>query len=211
VVVLLSVALLMLSILAGVAIVFLGGLLVVAGGLPLIVFVAAGVVLFLAGVAIFPIGWWMLSARDPGWSDDALGRLPRRIVRAAVVTFAAASILCLGLEAWLEGPFAPSVAAQAWRGTPAMPAVRSALLCLPVLAWIVQFYAAMVYVRWLAVRLPNTKVYDRARLLMWLGPLLLLMSCFLVPALVAMVLYYNMLEWVRVDLKRIREQQHAPS
>ena len=71
-------------------------------------------------------------------------------------------------------------------------------------AWIVLYFAAMRYLRWLAPRLLNQRVHDRARLLTWLGPLLHVFGCG-IGQLVGLVLYYNLLEWVRKDLKAIRK------
>ena len=47
--------------------------------------------------------------------------------------------------------------------------------------------------------------------MMWLGPLLFTVGalCIGLGPLVAVVLYWNMLDWVRRDLKRIRAEQAA--
>jgi hypothetical protein len=41
---------------------------------------------------------------------------------------------------------------------------------------------------------------------MWLGPVLLLMSCLVIPGLVALILYYNMFSWIRKALITIRDK-----
>jgi len=47
---------------------------------------------------------------------------------------------------------------------------------------------------------------DRAKRLMWLGPVLCLVLC-VIGGLVALVLYYHLLDWIRKDLRQIRMAQ----
>ena len=68
------------------------------------------------------------------------------------------------------------------------------------------FFSAMLYIRWLAPRIPNRRVDDRARLMMWLGPVLCTvgaLACGLGP-LIALILFYNLLDWMRQDIRRLR-------
>lgn len=78
-------------------------------------------------------------------------------------------------------------------------------------AWIIGFFAQMYYVRWLAPRIPSERVYKRAKLLTWLGPVIHIfgMLCMGIGPLIALVLYWNMLEWVRKDIKALRARLNA--
>ncbi len=74
----------------------------------------------------------------------------------------------------------------------------------------VQFFAAMLYLRWLAPRLPDDEVDAWARRLMWLGPLLVTVGALIVVGpLIAMVLYWNLLDRVRRNLKQIMHRQSS--
>ena len=58
------------------------------------------------------------------------------------------------------------------------------------LAFIVGFFAKMLYIRWLAPRLPSVRVFKRAKTLMWLGPVLYTFGLLLIGLgpLIALVL-----------------------
>ena len=68
----------------------------------------------------------------------------------------------------------------------------------------------MLYLRWLAPRLPDDEVDAWARRLMWLGPLLVTVGALIVVGpLIAMVLYWNLLDRVRRNLKQIMHRQSS--
>ena len=54
-------------------------------------------------------------------------------------------------------------------------------------------------------RIPNDWVFKRAKLMMWLGPVLFVPGslCIGLGPLVALILYYNLVTRVRADLKAI--------
>ena len=76
---------------------------------------------------------------------------------------------------------------------------------LSLVAWVAQFFAAMLYVRWLARRVPDQKLHNRAKRFMWLGPLLQTVGLLLIGLgpLIALVMYWNMLDVMRKHIKRI--------
>lgn len=143
------------------------------------------------------LGWWMFSATDPAFVGSDRGTTARLVVRVAVIAEAALTALD-GLHdtgAWAAGNQSMQHLAMAAKGA-------------TFLAFAVRFFASMLYLRWLAPRLPNPHVGARAGKLMWLGPLLYTVGWFVcVGPLVAIVLYWNMLDWVRKDIRRIREEQ----
>ena len=147
------------------------------------------------------VGWWMFSAPDPAGTDRA--NVARRIVRWTLLAAVALTILfaLAASRIFFGGLTGTSVGLALTVGI---------ALVLTILVTIV---ASMLYVRWLAPRLPNAKADRRAKLLIWLGPVLLIggtPACYLGPVvtlvgpLVTLVLYWNLLEWIRKDLKRIR-------
>lgn len=145
-------------------------------------------------------GWWLFSEPDPRASPTDRGEKPRRIIRTVVIIEAVIAGIVAGV----------SVSNQAvlWGGTTnlalmvlSMAASVSAYVC-----FAVRYFASMLYVRWLAPRVPNARAQTRARRMMWLGPLLAIvgMPCLYLGPLIALVLYYNLLEWLRKDIKTIR-------
>jgi hypothetical protein len=139
------------------------------------------------------LGWWLFSEEDPGVVGTDKGSTARTVVRASVIVLAGLTLL--GAVVTLTMPL----------GT----AGQFAVMILQLGAQAVMFFASMLYLRWLAPRLPNPRVHKRAGLLMWLGPLLMtvgMLACGVGP-LIALVLYWNMLDWVRRDIKAIRESQ----
>jgi hypothetical protein len=154
----------------------------------------------LAGVGLSVMtlaGWWLFSAPDPAFVGTENGSTARTVVRATVVASAAFTLLNLVLQ--LGGPalFPPNQVQ--WLALGSM-----------VLGWIVfavWFFASMLYVRWLAPRLPDEWVYRRAKRLMWLAPLLALLPG--LGLLIDLVLYWNLLDRVRKGIKAVRQTQAA--
>jgi hypothetical protein len=144
-------------------------------------------------------GWWLFSTPDPAILGVNTGATARHVVRVTLVINAVTTI-------------ANSLLELALPPTPQMQIVLVAAAIVGLIAWVVQFFASMCYVQWLAPRLPDMRVHKRARLLMWLGPLLYTvgaLACGIGP-LVALVLYWNMLNWVRIDIKALRAAQSDP-
>lgn len=147
------------------------------------------------GVAFVSLaGWWLFTTPDPALSQQETGKSARLWVRGAVVARAAMSVV------QLVAPFALA----------ALPFVAILLGLVGAIVWAVQFFAAMLYLRWLAPRLPSGDVDRRAKRFMWLGPLLYIVgSLIIIGPLIALILYYNLLDDVRKRLKRIRQDQEA--
>jgi hypothetical protein len=163
-------------------------------------------------------GWWLFSEADPRASEHDRGEKPRRIVRTTVVielVLLVASQSTSVMSQLFLSTGAGTGAGGTGAAMPLLLAVGTMVLSVSYfIALAVRYFASMLYIRWLAPRLPNEKVQKRGKLMLWLGPLLCTvgaLACYIGP-IVALVLYYNLLEWVRVDLKRIRkaiEMKHA--
>jgi hypothetical protein len=164
----------------------------------------AGSGLSLVSAAMSLGGWWLLSAPDPRSMAMEKGQQARRLIRTMVVISAGATLVTTALT------LSNKVASPAG-GTPVWSAMAIVILLAGVasfVAWVVKFFAAMAYLRWLSPRIPNEGIFNRARTMMWLGPVLMTvgsLACGLGP-LFALILYYNLLNWVRVELKKIRRE-----
>lgn len=148
-------------------------------------------------------GWWLFSEADPGYTGRNTGQTPRRIVRITLMVQAPVVLVQLVVQN-LAGPPAPGATIS---GIQALLLGLSVILGLSYYAAAaVSYFAKMLYVRWLAPRIPSEHVYRRSKLLMWLGPVLCTVGLllFMLGPLIALVMYWNMLDIVRRDLKAIR-------
>ncbi len=143
---------------------------------------------------VIAYGWWLFSESDPRLTGEHAGGSARQVVRVCIAINVVASALSfvLYLLAWITGA-----------------ALLAGIMLIGIglvagIAGIVAFFAQMLYVKWLAPRLPNEAVYKRSKTLMWLGPVLYTVGALLIVGpLIALVLYWNMLDKVRKDLKGI--------
>lgn len=146
-------------------------------------------------------GWWLFSELDPAYSGRDQGATSRKVVRWALVIAAAQTMVSFALQAF------PSMQGGGVQGGGAPGVFAGAMAIVSVGVAAVKFFASMLYIRWLAPRLPNARVYRRAKTLMWLGPVLMTVGCMiLVGPLIALVLYWNLIYWMYKDLKRIEEE-----
>jgi hypothetical protein len=160
--------------------------------------VAAGMAKF--GSSIITLaGWWLLSWPDPAILGTETGANARKVVRASVVVYTAAA----GAGVLLDLAHVPR-----FNPRNAQLTLGLVMALVGLIASVVWFFAAMRYLRWLGPRIPNLRVQMRAKLLTWLGPVLYILGCG-VGGLVALVMYYNLLNWVRKDLRAIRAQQES--
>lgn len=153
----------------------------------------------LASLVTYPIGWWLLTAPDPGRDADAAGQTSRRLVRLTLIITASATAIAFASI----GGVTIANAAYGMGLNAIGVALTYGVLFAALIAAAVQFYACMVYLRWFAQRLPNVDVYRRAKWMMWLGPLCLVCSCFAIPTLIALAIYYSLMYRVCKDLTRI--------
>lgn len=141
-------------------------------------------------------GWWRITTPDPSRAGTDLDVKPRKVIRVAVVLQAAVGLAGLAFAAAYVGT-------QAISNTLAIIALGVGLAY--GLAWIVQFFAVMLYLQWLARRIPDPKLHGEARQFMWLGPLLYVVGAFCLGLgpVVAMILYLMMLFTLRKHLTNI--------
>ena len=150
------------------------------------------------------VGWWMLTRPDPAFTGVDQGQTPRRLVRVAVAVQAVITLINLPLALLVHfpgaiAPTSPVVLASGVGGVAAFG------------AWLLQFFASMLYLRWLARRIPNGKIVERAGMYMWLLPVIFLLgaACFLIGPLIAIILYALLLNDLRLDLRSILRMREA--
>lgn len=166
------------------------------------------ITLLLSAAALMSVaGWWMFSSPNPAETGEDRGVTARQVVRATVVISALGTI-ANQVAGVVYVPAPGAVGAGGAMPSDLVGMAIAATGVISTIAWAVWFFAAMRYLRWLAPRLPDVRVYERAKLMMWLGPVLVIFGCG-IGWLVALVMYYNLLEWVRVDLKGIRAEREA--
>jgi hypothetical protein len=136
------------------------------------------------------------SAPDPAILGAERGQTPRTIIRISVAIMAALSVADLVLN---------SITISGTSGD-----LLSAGAALVIgIAGVVQFFASVLYVRWLAPRIPDVALYEKARKYLWLLPLIYIlgMICLGLGPLIALVMYLLMLNSVRVRLQAILQSQ----
>ncbi|MCE9620589.1 MAG: hypothetical protein K8R92_11880 [Planctomycetes bacterium] len=180
-----------------------------------------GVELLVIAMSIY--GWWRLSVADPGQLSTNKGERPRRIIRAAMVVAGVNAVTQL-VASFMHFP---SLMSRLHLGsTPVLSApmqsqdVLEIVLTLVAIlvqvfdfvAWVVAFFAAMNYIRWMAPRVPSAKIFNGATRLRWLGPLIFVLGfpCVGIGPLIALIFYYNLLDSLRVVLKGIRAKVASP-
>lgn len=141
-------------------------------------------------------GWWRLTTPDPGKLDSQFDLQSRRVIRVAVIVQASIALLQFAVSASTHSTPAVGTLMFLW---------LAALGVVSTVAWITQFFAAMLYVRWLARRVPDPKLHNKAKRFMWLGPLLNTVGIllFMLGPLIALVMYWNMLDKLRKHIKQM--------
>ena len=153
---------------------------------------AGGLVLSIISV----IGWWLFSAPDAAIIGHDTGDTPRKVLRVTVVISAIVLAVNTVGEFGMYQYITYDIIAR----------INS--LISP-LAWIVSFFASLLYIRWLAWRLPSRKIAERAETYLWLLPVLFIVGfcVFMLGPLVATITYLLLIYDVRAHLGRIMAEQ----
>jgi len=169
------------------------------------------------------VGMWWLTAPDPGATQDEDPRA-RRLIRAALV----ASLIAHALSTIAK--YTPALAAMGIPVTAAPTAsyqnnpyaalsvftspgfVAITLIgLLHLAAYLTGYIATMVYFRTLAARLKDPTLDARAKMMLWLGPLLYTVGaifCGLGP-LAASIIYIYLIDRIRTKLKALERSAAA--
>ncbi len=168
-----------------------------AGGLP------RGFMLLLAvlgtavqGMILF--GYWKYTQPDPGFIGREMPDTARKIVRIAVIIQGAAAVIAL-----------PAQLGANFGGAGGLAAAIGVLIMIvgfvSFAAWIMGFFGIMRYTDWMARRIPDQFVIARVKLYIWLLPVIAVVGLvvFGLGPLIALVMYWNLLDRMRKHLKAI--------
>lgn len=150
----------------------------------------------LIAVAQFVIllGWWLVSEPDPRFANSSRDATSRRFLRGATFAQLAFNVAELSMGVMFASP------------TGRMALISTGLMVLSAASWAVAFFAQMIYVRGLGERVPDAWIIRQAKLLLWLGPVLVTVGLVLLGLgpLIALVMYWNLLDRLRKQVKRVR-------
>ena len=149
--------------------------------------ISQGVQLIISGMMSF--GYWKYPSPDPGFVAFEQPTTARNVVRWALcvqIAFTCASIVVGQLTR--DHVIVLGLALGAY------------------LVWGLQFFSVMRYTLWISGRIPDVYVTGRARRYVWLLPVLstLGVACVGLGPLIAMIMYWNLLDRVRKHVKSIR-------
>ncbi|USO00209.1 MAG: hypothetical protein H6810_05985 [Phycisphaeraceae bacterium] len=175
--------------------------------------VTTGSVIDLAVSAVILFGWWLFTARDPADPVRDRDANVRRGVRSAVIAQIALQLISLVLvPITMSGGTIPMPGSNP-QASPlfVITSTINFLAGLGVMAAVVvQFVAGMLYVRRLALRLPDARVHRLARNRMISCPIWMTIGSFIfIGPVIALLLYWNLLNMVRKNLNRILKEQAA--
>lgn len=151
----------------------------------------------LAISAMLYVGYWHATTPDPSNVAEEAASSPRNVVRGTVLAQGALQVVQMVLQAFaLTGGTAPSMLIEI---------TTSVLGVIGLVAWAIQFFAMMRYVRWLAGRVPDAFIIRRTKRYMWLLPVLTIVgaACFFIGPLVAMLLYWRLLSRFKAHVQSI--------
>lgn len=152
-------------------------------------------------------GWWLLTSPDPGGASRENSPKVRLAVRVLAVCAAVASLVAF-MSTLLWGP-ANALALGGGGITPGEVIVILAGVVSGFLLPIARFFVELVYIRALARRIPDTLIAERAKKLMWVYPLIYVLGalCLGLGPLIALILYYRLINSVRKALREIMPQE----
>lgn len=156
----------------------------------------------LALSVVLVFGWWMLSAPMPLLADLSGADKRRRWVRALLVV----NVVMIAAQASLY------VLVSVWQASPlGLLSVAGGVTILGMLVSLAGYVVQMLYLAWLADRVPDMALFKRAKLLVWLGPVLSTLGLILLGLgpLIALIMYWNLVDRFRVAFKGIRRERAA--
>jgi hypothetical protein len=172
--------------------------------------VVAGLTAIISGLSIY--AWWLFSSPDPALLGQDRAESARRWLRWGVTAVAVTTLAAFIVSTAEAAGLLPSVAPVGPGGGPAAlsswPMVLSGVIWLAgFIAWGVQFFAAMLYLRHMSMRMLDLELYRLARRNIWLLPVLYTVGALIcVGPFIALVLYLIMLWGVRERLSRVLEE-----
>lgn len=148
------------------------------------------------------VGYWRYTQVDPMFAGEEKPDAARRVVRGTVLVQAATTAV-----SFVVGLAGVGGAVSRASGTVAAAVTIGLMLgLLSLAAFVVQFFAVMRYTRWMARRVPDEHIVHRSGRYMWLLPVLAVLGAplLLLGPLLALVMYWNLLDRLQRHLRAIR-------
>lgn len=151
-------------------------------------------------------GYWQFTEPDAALRGMESTSAPRKLIRAAVLIILGFQVLTLVLLLVIS---LTSILGQT--GLMIFGAMMLLGSLASLVAWAVQFFAMMRYVRWVAERVPDRQIAERTKTYIWLLPVLATVGAIILMLgpLVALVLYWNMLDKLLGRIKAIMAQTRS--
>ncbi len=169
--------------------------------------VVGPVQIILAGLAMMTtfmvmVGFWKYTTPDPGFVGTETPDASRRILRVTIAIQALLAAWALVFQILLAGYLTGGGAGERLGG--ALGSLASTVNIAAIAVLIVQFVATMLYTRWVAQRIPDAIIISRTGTYIWLLPVLATVGSFvLIGPLIAVILYWNLLNRLAKQLKSI--------
>lgn len=153
--------------------------------------------------AMLLLGYWKYTEPDPAQVMLEGTRSARGTIRITVLIQMICGVVSVVL-AFVGGNLQLGAGAPPAFSLAAM--IASVATLVASVAWLVQFFSVMRYTRWLASRVPDAYIIRRTRRYMWLLPLIAIIGVFLffLGPLIALVMYWNLLDRLRKHFKSIK-------
>lgn len=153
-------------------------------------------------------GWWKISTPDAQSLTKDMDNKPRQILRLSVIVLACTNTLSMLISFGAFGSMTPTINTV----SSAIDLVLLVIWLVATVAWVTKFFAAMLYVRWLASLVPDESLASKAKRFMWLGPVLYTVGslCIGLGPIIALVLYWNMLYYLKKHIVRIINDMDHP-
>ena len=149
-------------------------------------------------------GWWKLAAPFPDIPETIDGSDRRGFLNATLIAFAIVTAITM-LVSFIPSNLDPDAPFET------IDYVNFVIQAIGVIVMILVYVAQMRYLQWFAKIAKNQKMHKRAKHLVWSGPLIAIVGAFffLIGPLVVLILYWNMLEYLRRDVKKIIKAKAA--
>ncbi len=143
------------------------------------------------------LGYWHATTPDPSQVAMETSTSARNVVRIAVVAMVVLSLIQIVVQSLTLSGTGP--------GVQLMTFALMGLGVAGMVAWAVQYFAMMRYLRWLASRVPDAYIIKRTKRYMWLLPVLTTvgMFCLFLGPLLALVMYWNLLQRFHKHVKAL--------
>jgi len=152
---------------------------------------------------LFIVGWWRLTETSDRLPDTLDRPELRKGTRVLLVVAAVLSVVGVvgSLVASPQGTLVPTL----------IDWVFFVVGIVSLGVWIGLWVFQLLYLKWFAKMVRNTKMHGRAKHLIWSGPVIGVLGalCLMIGPLIVLVLYWNTLYYLRRDIKRLCRDARA--